>query len=201
MTETLHNPGHQPVVQPADTIERSAQLPERAAAGLPEGYWFEHNDAAVPTEELAALMRQVEVGHDITAAQLDAVTERDTSFGYTTIGVGVRDEVGSLVGYGGMRCRGGIADFGDLVVSPEHQSKGIGKALVDERIRLADEMDVNAIEIDLLEPTNTLRSYYFERGFHDDGYGGLVRKRVHSKELGKMVLREPKQPSIQQWYF
>ncbi len=85
----------------------------------------------------------------------------ETSF----VAVGARSEVtGELVGMGfivGNKRHGVLCDFN---VRPEHQGKGIGTAILEERLRIADEIGIPYLYTSLAE-TNPLRHKYEELGF------------------------------------
>ena len=53
--------------------------------------------------------------------------------------------------------------------------KAWGKAILDERLRLAGEAGIDSLYIPFLESTNPLRSYYLEQGFTETASGELVR--------------------------
>jgi len=93
------------------------------------------------------------------------------------IAVGVRSEVNKeLVGVGfvvGNKRHGVLCDFN---VRPEHQHKGVGRAILDERIRLADQMNIPFLYTDLAS-TNPLVRMYEALGFINSG-NSYVRKNI-----------------------
>ena len=97
------------------------------------------------------------------------------SEGVDMLDVGVRDINGSLVGFGSVARRGENGELGDFVVSPNHQHRGIGKALIAERLGLADAAGITSLYIANFEPTNTLKSFYLENGFQETPAGEVVR--------------------------
>lgn len=134
------------------------------ACRLPAGYKYADSDRIGP-DEIVALMRTVTIGRHILDDHIDA---RKDYFDYAEIGlidVGVRHDSGLLVGFGSVYTKGVHGEFADFVVNPEHQGKGIGKAVIDERLRVAEGLGITSLFIHPLEDTNTLEPYYFERGF------------------------------------
>lgn len=79
--------------------------------------------------------------------------------------VGVRDtETNELVGMGflvGNRRHAVLCDFN---VRPEYQGQGIGTAILEERMRIADELKIPFIYTSLAE-TNPLKEKYEALGF------------------------------------
>lgn len=78
--------------------------------------------------------------------------------------VGVRHENNALVGVGFLAGNIRQAILCDLVVAPDHRSKGIGKEIVNRRLNIADRLGIRYLYVDLA-PTNTLASYYGDLGF------------------------------------
>jgi GNAT superfamily N-acetyltransferase len=93
--------------------------------------------------------------------------------------VGIRSDAGELVGIGFMAGNNRHAVLCDLVVKPDHQNKGLGSTILDERLRIADELGVKYLYTDVA-PTNTLRYRYDDLGFVATG-GGLFRDSANSK--------------------
>jgi ribosomal protein S18 acetylase RimI-like enzyme len=89
--------------------------------------------------------------------------------------VGARDTDGQLIGMG--RLVGDVrhAVLCDLAVVPEHRGQGIGSMILDERIRIADEMDVAYLYAELAAD-NPLARKYQDLGFVATG-NGLFRAR------------------------
>jgi len=72
---------------------------------------------------------------------------------------------GALVGFGSLyveKDRGLLADF---VVDPKHRSRGIGKAIILERMRIADNLGLRSVELTGIDDTNTLPTFYLQQGF------------------------------------
>lgn len=79
--------------------------------------------------------------------------------------VGARDtEKGELVGVGFLVGNLRHAVLCDFNVSPKYQGQGIGSAILDERMRIAEELDIPYLYTSLAE-TNPLRDKYRELGF------------------------------------
>lgn len=142
---------------------------------LVEGYRLTEPVTITPPE-VGNLFRQVEIGRYVTD---DYLTDRhnplSTQEGGGFLDVGVRDADDELVGFGSVAHNGHAGMLGDFVVSPAHQGRGIGKAIISERLRLAEEVGVTTLSIPNLEPTNTLRTYYLRHGFIPTASGLLVR--------------------------
>lgn len=77
---------------------------------------------------------------------------------------GVRSESKELVGVGFLAGNARQAILCDLVVHPEHRGKNIGKAILSQRLKQADEIGVDYIYTELSE-TNNLSSFYLAVGF------------------------------------
>lgn len=144
-------------------------------ASLPEGY--EYADVAtIQSREVSNLFRQVDIGEDIGDDYFQERAEELQDTGEEVIDVGVRDsQDDTLVGFGSIARSGAIGRLGDFVVSPKHQSRGIGKTLITERLAIADASGIAMLKIHNMEPTNTLRSFYVQQGFVEAGDGNLVR--------------------------
>lgn len=54
--------------------------------------------------------------------------------GFDDVAVGVRDMSGNLVGFGQLTYKGAGGVLGELMVDPEHQHLGIGKAIINSRM-------------------------------------------------------------------
>jgi len=132
-------------------------------AMLPEGYRFVQTN--IDPEEVLGLMRQLEIGKNLPDYHMQDREEMFRSKDLCTIDVGVRHMTEQLVGFSSLVHRQGQGILGDFVVSPGHQHQGIGKALIDGRLSIADQEDVMSLYIPELEPTNSLHSFYVERGF------------------------------------
>jgi N-acetylglutamate synthase-like GNAT family acetyltransferase len=141
---------------------------------LPDGYHYAEA-AGIDPGEVIALVRQPGIEWDVDDDEIQMQRTDARANGLTLQDVGVRDSDHSLVGFGSLAFRGEYGELGNFVVSPAHQSKGIGKAIIDARLAMADAAGITSLYIAPLEPTNTLRSYYAQKGFHETPAGEMVR--------------------------
>jgi len=151
-------------------LRSTAEVNTPDHAVLPNG--FEFADAgSIGLSELASLFRTVDIGKETNEYELVRTHEDFQEDGYESIEIGVRDSnTNELVGYGGLIYDSdGNAEMGDFVVKPAYQSRGIGKAIIDERLAQADARGIATISIPALEATNTLKRYYEKRGFIEQG--------------------------------
>ena len=132
-------------------------------AHLPKGYRFVDKSDLVPSEIIDL---RTSVGWDGDNAE----TWQDCINSQNGIIVSVRDDQGTLVGMGRVTSDPRHAVMCDLVVNPNHQNKGIGKALVLERMRIIRELDIPYLYTDLAED-NPLKPVYEELGFKATGRG------------------------------
>lgn len=160
----------------AAAIRNSERMPSDYRE-LPAGFDFT-GTGSVALTELALLMRTVKIGYGVTPDYLVEQFESFQARGLVSIETGVREsESGLLVGYGGLIFdTEGNGEMGDFVVRPDFQSRGIGKAIIDQRILQADSIGLRGIYIQSPEPTNTLKSFYASRGFVEQDYDGLYRE-------------------------
>ena len=145
----------------------------RHTVELPEGYDYVNY---LDPEAAAELLR----GHYPDAkTTVEEWSSREASFmrhRYAIVHVGVRShETDELVGMGRLHyvdTWGGLSGF---VVHTDHRSIGIGKAIIDERLNVADQLGLNVVDIPCLESSNTLWSYYLAKGFKQTDDGGYIR--------------------------
>lgn len=78
--------------------------------------------------------------------------------------VGVLDAGKFLIGMGRLTADPRHAVLCDLAVHPDHRGQGIGRAIITERLRLANERRITYLYTEL-EPTNSLRRVYENLGF------------------------------------
>jgi GNAT superfamily N-acetyltransferase len=152
---------------------RSAELEDQERAPLPEGYHYVDRRHIKPGE-LNGLNHRAGWTHT-THKDAWLQLRGKLSGGQQEIIVGVRNKDGGLVGFGGLIYRGDQGEPGDFAVDPDFRSQGIGKAIIDERLRLAEKEGITSLYMPYLEPTNTLRSYYIEKGFRETPAGEVVR--------------------------
>jgi len=88
---------------------------------------------------------------------------------------GVREiETGELAGISRIEGNLDLSILAGLAVHPKHQHKGIGQALVRERVKTADQRGIKQL-ITRLAVENTLPSFYEELGF-EPADGGSIRR-------------------------
>lgn len=138
---------------------------------LPDGYYFSDFTGE---RELAELFSQVN-GSDTSETPIQDRQRTAEELGIVYIDARVRDQDDILVGFGSLAYERHLGLLCDFVVSPMHRSRGIGKAIIDERLRRADESGVTQLCIPVIQDTNTLSTYYIARGFSPTESGALVR--------------------------
>lgn len=136
---------------------------------LPNGYCF-FNPYSVGLREVTALDEAV---NGINGSWMSELDWPDTDHEKRTY-VGVRSLIDkTLVGLALLeKCEQQksedltlrVGALGYMMVHPNHRHKGLGKALIMERIRLAKLSDLEKLTI-LLTTTNSLRPFYQELGF------------------------------------
>lgn len=90
--------------------------------------------------------------------------------------VGVRADSSELVGVGFLAGNTRQAILCDFLVHPEYRGKGIGKLILNERLKIADQLGVDYIYTEL-SPSNSLRQYYAEVGF--DSANNMLTRASH----------------------
>ena len=134
---------------------------------LPAGYSFEETEHV--TREQVAVLYYPKFQHWSELQYLvEGYTAIDTKRqpeGVQSIYLGVKAPDGDTVGVGCLRYNDKEGELSCLSVMPQQQSQGIGKWIIAERIRRAQELGLNALYVDQLAPTNTLASYYVQEGF------------------------------------
>lgn len=96
--------------------------------------------------------------------------------------MGVRHERGLLAGVGFLAGNLRHAVLCDFVVNPEHRGQGIGRAILNRRINIADALKIPYLYTELA-PTNKLTKYYEELGFVATGHAYTRAARRHPSEL------------------
>ena len=157
------------------------ELPPVEQYPLPEGYSFSTVDTITPIE-FRDLYNLSEMGSKVTEIYLGHRAEQLAEMGYSHIDIGVRKDDGELVGFGSVAYdERMIGQLDGLIVHPDHQSKGIGKALVIKRMTEAEKLGVVSYHMYGLDddpailPTNSMKSFYFELGFTELENGELIR--------------------------
>ena len=150
-------------------------LPDHAE--LPAGFYYAEADT-IELDEVASLFQSVPIGRRTSTESLKRQFKGFEEDGLKSVEVGVRGrDSHQLVGYGGLIVdMNGEGELGDFVVNPAYQGKGIGRAIIDQRIAQAGSLGVHKLYIPPLEPTNTLRTYYAKRGFKEHRDGMLVKR-------------------------
>ena len=156
------------LVQPVETI--SANVDSR----LPAGYYFD-NPLAQRPDEIVGLLQQVEMGWELNEQEWLSVREHIRQLGCQVLHTGVRNNRERLIGFGALVYTGTNGELGDFVVSPPDQHKGVGKAVLMEQLRQAEILGVTSLYVAIVEPTNTLVSFYIDQGFQATQKGELVR--------------------------
>jgi len=83
------------------------------------------------------LLQQVETGQYAADDHMEQLRSIYRALGLHVIEVGVRAGDGQLVGFGNLVCRRDSGELGSFVVRPQNQGKGIGRAIIEERLRKA----------------------------------------------------------------
>lgn len=123
---------------------------------LPEGYQFMDRSDIDP-DELMTLRESVGFSRETPEIWKDCIND--------SIDVAaVRDDEGNLVGIGFLSGTRRHAVLCDFVVSPEHQGKGIGTAILKKRMETVEKLEIPYVYTDLAE-TNPLRKKYAALGF------------------------------------
>ena len=98
--------------------------------------------------------------------------------------IGVRDSRDSLVGIGFLAGNPRHALLCDFVVHPSHRGIGIGSAILNRRINIADALNIPYLYTELAA-TNKLRKQYEELGFISTGHAYTRAARRHPSELAE----------------
>lgn len=130
---------------------------------LPYGYSFVTKESIKP--------------HEIIELRVAAGWSGDTEENWQTcldqpagIIVGVQDSDNRLIGMGRITADARHAVLCDLAVAPENRQLGIGKAILLERVRMADEKQIPYLYTELADD-NPLKETYVALGFTSTGNG------------------------------
>lgn len=138
-----------------------------ATETLPTGYTPE--TGSHPTRGQIGVLYHPKFRHWSELQHLvEAYTHLDTKYsgrGIQSAYIGVLTADGESVGIGCLRYTDREGELSCLAVLPEHRDLGIGKWLIAERMRRAQELGLQTVYVQQLAPTNTLPSYYAELGF------------------------------------
>jgi len=106
-----------------------------------------------------------------------ALRERYAVRGIPRWRVGVREaaDEGALVGYGVLTLKDGMGELSNLAVHNSRRGRGIGKALVVERLRLGEAAGIKRFIIPGIAGTNTIAHFYPKLGFQALSTGELIR--------------------------
>jgi len=130
------------------------------ANGLPTGYYFVFKEDILP-EEIISLRESVNWKGDSPNRWTDVIRQ-------SLFLVGIRDYHDELVG---MACLAGNARHAimcDLCVSPAHQTKGIGEAIIHQLYDAVHELNVSYVYAELAK-TNPFKSKMLDSGFKETG--------------------------------
>jgi GNAT superfamily N-acetyltransferase len=130
-------------------------------APLPDNYSFVYKDTIAP-QEVIALRSASNWGRE------NSILVWQEAINQSIETVGIRDANELLVGVGFLIGNSRHALLCDFTVHPEHRSQGLGKAILDRRLAIADEAGIAYLYTDI-SPTNTLRNRYLELGFVASG--------------------------------
>jgi GNAT superfamily N-acetyltransferase len=95
---------------------------------------------------------------------------------------GVRNADHELIGVGFLAGNLRHAVLCDFVVRPDYRSIGIGTAILNRRINIADGLNIPYLYTELA-PTNRLRQRYVDLGFTANGHAYTRAARRHPSEL------------------
>lgn len=116
-------------------------------------------------------------------------TEVDNPFSIFFV---ARDEdVGKMIGYGGIRLMHDIADITNVAVHPDYRGEGIGRKLLELLIRIAKEKNMTAITLEVRESNQPAQRLYSSAGFVHCGtrkryYQGREDARIMTLEFSSM---------------
>ena len=157
-----------------------------AGTPLPEGYSFADPEK-IRLRERAELMRRLD--KNTNSVKLREVDRYLRARKLGIMDVGVRDGDGRLAGFGRIIHKGERGELSDLLVDPEHQHQGIGRAIVSERLRLAEAAGLTSLYMPYLQKTNSLRPYYRQKGFRETHEGEVVRGPNPDSVIGRHLMR------------
>jgi GNAT superfamily N-acetyltransferase len=142
---------------------------------LPPGYVFVDH-SAITSSELIALRDAGDWGTERNEELWARVLEQSIA------AVGVKDAAETLVGIGFLAGNERHAVLCDFIVHPEHTSRGIGTAILNRRVNIAEDMQIPYLYTELA-PTNRLRRHYEDLGFIATGHAYTRAARRHPSEL------------------
>lgn len=141
---------------------------------LPIGFHYS-NPRRMRRRELGSLWRHVK-NHEAFETNFASNRRYDArAQDAVLLEAAVRDQDGGLAGYGGVLCKGEKGEMRNFVVHPDRQGQGLGKAIILERMRMAEQYGVRTLVVPRPLETNTLVPFYIEHGFIEQQDGDLVR--------------------------
>jgi len=146
-------------------------------APLPKGYWYDDPKNTTP-DEIAVLLKKPGLSEDQIA---EAIVQNNKSWqeqGIERLDVVVRAANGQLVAFGSVLHKDGRGELSSLAVSPEHQRRGIGGAIVKERVRMTEEAGIHSLYIPYVEASSGLGEQFYltpELQFRKTAAGEIVR--------------------------
>ena len=152
---------------------------------LAKGYNFS-TDGSVTFKEIAQLYEAVYPDEHLPEAELQDGAEQFVDIGNDVAIFGVRTDSGQLVGLGYLIYTNENGWLTDFAVHPDHRRHGIGLAILQEQLRVADGLGV-PILYTAIEMTNTLFDHYPRFGFRKTG--------EYAKSKGKVTMFERQHPA------
>ena len=159
-------------------------IPGVEAANLPAGYSFAYSDT-ITVEELTLQLQRFH-GYIYYEDQVARDLRTEAVEGIHRYVVGVRMPNGELVGSAALLYDHVEAEFDNLIVKKSERKHGIGRALVDRRIEIADALGITVIGMQLREDSRLATYYADVHGFEqyvdtDDGAVIWVRTRLNKR--------------------
>lgn len=128
---------------------------------LPEGYRFSHR-SSIAADEVIRLRQKSDWGTETRVEVWEECIARALAV------VGARDKSSELVGVGFLAGNLRHAVLCDFTVLPEHRGKGIGTAILEKRVEIANQLEIPYLYTELV-PENPLRQKYLDLGFVASG--------------------------------
>lgn len=88
---------------------------------------------------------------------------------------------GRIVGYGVIMLAAGEAHILNLCVDPEHQSKGLGRRILQHLVTRCAQTDIDMVILEVRRSNDNARALYHSEGFHEIG----VRKDYYPHAEGR----------------
>lgn len=142
---------------------------------LPDTYGFV-DQSSITSQEVVDVRDSAHWGTERNLELWQAVIDQSIA------SVGVRHENGLLVRVGFLAGNLRHVVLCDLVVDPDHRGRGIGMAILNRRVNIADKLQIPYLYTELA-PTNKLAGYYEELGFIANGHAYIRAARRHPSEL------------------